>query len=177
LRGRNEGDPWNVNAWYNLSKGSYSIDKESRFAAKQHQAMSNATSSLTGKRAVIVEDEEVLHLQLRKALHAAGLRVVGGALNAQDGIDVVLSKRPDIVLMDIHMPGPFDGLDAAEVILSRYSTCIVMLTGYRDEAQRRRAETLRLSGYLVKPITPEALIAELRQAFSEWADRGTRDGE
>src|SRR5450432_761826 len=108
--------------------------------------MSNASSSLKGRRVVIVEDEEILHLQLRKALHAAGLRVVGGALNAQDAIDVVLSKRPDIVLMDIHMPGPLDGLDAAEVILSRYSTCMVMLTGYGDEAQRKRAEPLRLSG-------------------------------
>jgi DNA-binding NarL/FixJ family response regulator len=67
--------------------------------------MSNASPSLTGKRVVIVEDEEILHLQMRKALHAAGLQVIGGALNAQDGIDVVLSKRPDIVLMDIHMPG------------------------------------------------------------------------
>jgi YesN/AraC family two-component response regulator len=130
--------------------------------------MSNASPSLTGKRVVIVEDEEILHLQMRKALHAAGLQVIGGALNAQDGIDVVLSKRPDIVLMDIHMPGPFDGLDAAEVILSRCSVCIVMLTGYSNEEHRKRAETLRLSGYLVKPITSDMLITELQKAFNEW---------
>ena len=59
------------------------------------------TSPLTGKRAVIVDDEGIIVMHLTRVLHKAGSLVVGNAQTARAGIDLVLKERPDYVLMDI----------------------------------------------------------------------------
>ena len=68
---------------------------------------------LAGKSVVVVEDEGITQMQLRRILRNAGLKVVGSATNGAEGVEVVLRERPDLVLMDIRMPGSFDGLEAA----------------------------------------------------------------
>ena len=73
--------------------------------------------SLSGKRAVIVEDEGITQLQLRKLLRSEGIQVVGAASDGQEGVELVLKERPDFVLMDIRMP-VMDGLEAMGRILA-----------------------------------------------------------
>src|SRR5688572_21616253 len=87
-------------------------------------------SVLAGKTVVVVEDEGVTQLQLRHILRKAGLVVVGAAATGEEGIQVVRTMRPDVVLMDISMPGEVDGLSAAEEILRTDRTCLLMLTAY-----------------------------------------------
>jgi AmiR/NasT family two-component response regulator len=126
------------------------------------------TVRLHGCRAVIVEDEGLTQMQLRKILVAGGLEVVGAAGDGRSAVDLVLRERPDIVLMDIHMP-EMNGLDATEQILTSVRVCVVMLTAYSDEGCRERAQEIGASGYLIKPITASILLPQIAQAFGRFA--------
>ncbi len=127
-----------------------------------------SASILQGKRVVIVEDEGMTQLQLRRILTREGMLVVGAAPNGQAGIEIVLRERPDLVLMDIKMPGEINGLDAAEAILQTYVVCIVMLTAYATEEYLQRAQNIGACGYVVKPVTADALIPPLKTAYRQW---------
>ncbi len=121
---------------------------------------------LQGKRVVIVEDEGIIQMQLRKSLIRLGLKVVGIALNGDEGIEICLRERPDVIFMDINMPGKVNGLEATQRILAAYRTCIVMLTAYtefEDEAIRIGA-----CGYIVKPVDDWILRRHLRRAYSNF---------
>ena len=123
---------------------------------------------LAGKRALIAEDEGVVVLHYRKLLAAAGVLVVGAATNARDAINLALRERPDLILMDVNMPGELDGLAAAQVILAHFPVCIVMVTAYDDEEYRRKAADIPASGYVVKPVVASTLVPELREALWQW---------
>jgi AmiR/NasT family two-component response regulator len=124
---------------------------------------------LAGKRVVVVEDEGITQMQLRRMLKNAGLTVLASAGNGEEGVETVLRERPDLVLMDICMPGPFDGLEAARRILAEYHVCLVMLTAFSDDNYRKRSAEIRTCGYVVKPITTESLIPLLEAAFRNFS--------
>jgi AmiR/NasT family two-component response regulator len=119
---------------------------------------------LKGKRIVICEDEGLTVMQLERALTRAGLIVVGKAGNGTDCVNLVLNEKPDIVLMDIVMPGE-TGLEATRRIMGQFPTCIVMLTANSDEEHIEQAKELGAAGYIPKPITTEQLMPALRQAL------------
>ncbi len=121
---------------------------------------------LAGKRVVIVEDEGITQLHLRKILTRAGLIVAGYALNGRDGVATVLREQPDLVLMDINMPGEINGLEAARQIISVFSTCVVMITAYSDH--KEEAQQLGASGYAIKPVESMTLFAELERAMKRF---------
>ena len=120
--------------------------------------------SLLGKRTVIVEDEGITQLQLSRILRSEGIKVVGTASNGQEGLEFVLKERPDFVLMDIRMP-VMDGLEATERILAEYRVCIVILTAFSDEESQQRALELGACAYVLKPVTAETLIPQLKAAY------------
>jgi response regulator NasT len=126
------------------------------------------TSQLVGKRVVVVEDEGVTQAQLRKVLGQEGLDIVGAAMTGPEGVEVVLRENPDIVLMDIRMPGEFDGLEAAKRILAERSVCIVVLTAFTNGGYRDRAAQIGVSGYLTKPLDRDTLIPQLEAAYKAW---------
>ncbi len=123
-----------------------------------------ASKILSGKRIVIIEDEGVTQMQLRMILTRAGLRVIGAASRGEDAVDLVLKERPDLVLMDIKMPGQIDGLEAARQILAQHHVCIVMLTAY--DTHRAEAAQIGACGYVIKPVNSASLVPELERAFT-----------
>ena len=127
-----------------------------------------ANDVLKGKRVVIVEDEGITVMQLRSILNGAGMDVVGAVGNAAEAVDLILKELPDLVLMDINMPGERSGLDAAEAVLKTVRLCIVMLTAYSDEEYMRRAREYGACGYIVKPISRNTLVPNLRAAYAQW---------
>jgi len=125
--------------------------------------------TLAGKRVVIVEDEGITVMQLRRMLVRAGMLVVGTAGNGKEGIETVLRERPDIVLMDIKMP-VMDGLEAARRILETYPVCILMLTAYSTAEYQHRAQAIGTAGYILKPITSQTLLPELQAAYARFTE-------
>jgi YesN/AraC family two-component response regulator len=121
-------------------------------------------SPLAGKRIVTVEDEGITQLQLKKALTAAGLIVVGQASNGEEGVELILREKPDLVTMDINMP-IMDGLEATRQIMEQDAACVVILTSYNDEEHRHQAEEAHACGYALKPITSEALLSALEHSY------------
>jgi DNA-binding NarL/FixJ family response regulator len=115
---------------------------------------------------VIADDQELLRAGFRIIIDAEpDLRVVGEAADGWAAIDVVRRRHPDVVLMDIRMPG-LDGLRAAKTILgdSELTPAVVMLTTF--DVQRYVYEALRLgaSGFLLKDAPADRLLDAIRVA-------------
>jgi two-component system, response regulator PdtaR len=138
-------------------------------ASQNSPSQSNPEDAFTllGKRIIIVEDEGITQMQLRRSLTKAGLQVVATANNGQTAVEVVLRERPDLVLMDIRMP-IMDGLEAARRILQEYRVCIVMLTAFATEEYQEKAKELGACGYIHKPIITATLFSELQEAYSKF---------
>jgi response regulator NasT len=132
-------------------------------SASSPDSSSGSVTGLAGKRVVIVEDEGVTQMQLHRVLKMAGLTVAGFAVTGEQAVEVTLREKPDIVLMDIQMPGAMNGLEAAEAILRTTRTCVVMLTAYSEH--RERAEAIGASGYVLKPVDSYSLVPELVRAW------------
>ena len=122
---------------------------------------------LAGKRVVVVEDEGITQLQIRKILRSKGLDVVGDAGDGQEAVAVVLETRPDIVLMDIRMPH-MDGLEASRRILAEFSVCIVMLTAFSEDDYQQAAMEIGVCGYVIKPMTSESLMPQIQAAYRKY---------
>ena len=121
---------------------------------------------LVGKRVLTVEDEGITQMQLGRILRSAGMVPIGIATSGPEGVAVALRERPEIILMDINMPGEYNGLEAARRILAEYRTCILMLTAYTDYAEL--AKDIGAQGYLMKPIDRLTLLHHLRQALDSF---------
>lgn len=113
-------------------------------------------------RIVLVDDHEVVRLGLKSLLEQGSrFDVVGEASNAKEAIEITGKLHPDIVLMDIRLPG-ISGIDACEEITQTYPDIkVVMLTSYAEDDMLFSAIRAGASGYLLKQISSEDLIRSL----------------
>ncbi|GAA0464976.1 DNA-binding response regulator [Actinoplanes capillaceus] len=116
-------------------------------------------------RILLVDDHPVVRMGLRGMLDAEpGLTVVGEASSGVEGVALALAERPDIVLMDLRMPGG-DGVEAIERILAATSGVRVMvLTTYESDRDILRAIEAGAAGYLLKDASPRELADAVRAA-------------
>jgi two-component system response regulator DevR len=114
------------------------------------------------QRILLVDDHEVVRLGLKSLLeHHPQFEVVGEAGNAKEAIDLVERVKPDIVLMDIRLPGT-SGIEACEEITHNYpETRVVMLTSYAEDEMLFSAIRAGASGYVLKQIGGDDLIRAL----------------
>ena len=113
-------------------------------------------------RIVLVDDHEVVRLGLKVLLEQSDhFEVVGEANNAKEAVEIAGQFRPDIVLMDIRLPGA-SGIEACEEITQLYPEVrVVMLTSYAEDEMLFSAIRAGASGYLLKQINSEDLIHSL----------------
>jgi DNA-binding NarL/FixJ family response regulator len=116
-------------------------------------------------KVMIVEDEGIVSLDMQMLLTLSGFSVVDAADNADDALSQIEKARPDIVLMDIHLKGSMDGVDAASIIRSRYDLPVIFVTAHADAEILERAQLTEPSGYLVKPISGETVKATITMAL------------
>lgn len=113
-------------------------------------------------RIVLVDDHEVVRLGLKVLLEQSDhFEVVGEANNAKEAVEITGKYRPDIVLMDIRLPGA-SGIEACEEITQLYPEVrVVMLTSYAEDEMLFSAIRAGASGYLLKQINSDDLIHSL----------------
>jgi DNA-binding NarL/FixJ family response regulator len=114
------------------------------------------------QRIILVDDHEVVRLGLKALLeHHPQFEVVGEAGTAKDAIEQVARSLPDVVLMDIRLPG-VSGIEACEEITNRFpNTRVIILTSYAEDDMLFSAIRAGASGYVLKQIGGEDLIRAL----------------
>ena len=115
-------------------------------------------------RIVVAEDEAIIRLDIVETLSEAGFDVIAQAGDGAEAVRLALELKPNLVLMDIKMPGT-DGLQAAE-ILSEHKIPVVLLTAFSSPDLVDRASAAGVYNYVVKPFNPSNLIPALRIALS-----------
>ena len=116
-------------------------------------------------RVAVVEDNHLLRAGLIVLLRGAApgeIDVVGEASSGEQALRIIDECQPDVVLMDIGLPG-MDGIETAKLILeARPDTRIVVLSSFSDDAYLNRAIEAGVSGYLLKTATPDTVRAAIR---------------
>lgn len=124
-------------------------------------------------RLLLVDDQTIIRQGLRSLLEAKpDLAVVGEAPDGQQAIAQVEALRPDVVLMDVRMPG-VDGIAATREICRRFSqTKVLMLTTFDDDQDVAQAMRLGARGYLLKDTHSDDLAAAIRAVFRGYTQLG-----
>jgi DNA-binding NarL/FixJ family response regulator len=115
-------------------------------------------------RVVLVEDEVIVAWDIAETLKRLGYLIVGMADNAEQALRLAETLAPDLILMDIRLNGPLDGIEAARLIRERTGRGVIYLTAHADLATMERAAATEPLGYVFKPFSHEGLRAALAQA-------------
>jgi PAS domain S-box-containing protein len=121
----------------------------------------------TKRRILIVEDQRLIAADIESRLRNMGYEVVGSVAEGEEAIGIASEKHPDLVLMDIRLRGPMDGIQAAASIRELIDIPVVYLTAYADEETIARARRTSPYGYLVKPFNERELRAAVEIAISK----------
>lgn len=116
---------------------------------------------------VVAEDEALIRLDIVEALKDAGYDVVGQAASGQEAVDLTKELKPDVVVMDVKMPGR-DGISAATEIGENNIAPVVMLTAFSQRSLVEKAADAGAMAYVVKPFVPEKLLPALEVAMSRY---------
>lgn len=120
-------------------------------------------------RVVIAEDEAIIRLDLREILEGQGYEVVGEAGRGDVAVDLARALRPDLVVLDVKMPG-LDGISAARIVSGERLAAVLVLTAF---SQRELVEEARDAGalaYLVKPFQEKDLVPAIEMALARHAE-------
>lgn len=110
-------------------------------------------------RIVVIDDEYIVVEGIKAIIKKRSMdcEVVGSAVDGIEGLDVVRTQKPDILITDIRMPG-MDGLSLIDIIKDELpKTRFIVISGYTEFEYARRAISLGVKGYIDKPITMEKL--------------------
>ncbi len=127
-------------------------------------------TALTGRsnerpRVLLVEDETLVAMELEDRLTRLGIEVTGVVNTARRAIEEVDRQPPDLVLIDVRLKGPEDGIWAASEIRKHHNLPIVYLTAHADDETLARAQATAPHGYLLKPFEERALFATVTMAL------------
>ena len=127
-------------------------------------------------RILVVEDENVVAADIQECVDELGYSVVGTAASALEALRTAVNTEPDLVLMDIKLRGPIDGVEAAEQLHDRLGIPVVYLTAYADTEILSRAKKTPPAGYVLKPFDGRALRSAIEIALhrheteKQWAN-------
>ena len=118
---------------------------------------------------LVVEDEAIVANDIRDTLINLGYGVAGTAKSGTAALEKAAETRPDLVLMDIHLIGKMDGIEAAGQIHAKYGIPVIFLTAYADEELLDRAKVTEPYGYIVKPYDERGLHSTIEMALYKHA--------
>ena len=137
---------------------------------------------MTQPKILVVEDEAIVARDIQQQLAERGYQALGHTPRAEEAVALTGELRPDLVLMDIHLAGKTDGIEAAQIIRERFAVPVIFLTAFVGEKILDRAKQAEPYGYIVKPFNEQELFttielalhkhrmeARLRQSYAEQA--------
>ena len=92
------------------------------------------------------------------------MQVVGSAATTEEAFARTEELHPDVVMMEVTLPGRYDGLQVAQAITRRWQTCVVMMSEHREAEYLMRAMKIGARGYLTKPFTADEFAETVRSA-------------
>lgn len=111
---------------------------------------------------LLVDDHSAVRAGLRLLLEASGLTVVGEAADGASGAAMARALRPDVVLMDVRMPGT-DGIEGTRLIVAEGSAPVLILTTYEVDEYVDAAIRAGAAGYVLKTAEAETIVGALRE--------------
>ena len=124
-------------------------------------------------RLLIVENDRVTARDLEATLRRRGFVVMGIAYSAKQALDFLKSEKPDLVLLDIQLDGPEDGIDLACKLRNEHGIACIFVTGYSEESILSRARAAMPAAFLRKPFS-DAEIAVCLESVVERRITGER---
>ena len=120
-------------------------------------------------RVLIAEDEALIRMDLREMLEEQGHEVVGEARDGAQAIALARELTPDVIFMDINMPG-VSGIEAAQVLGEERVAPVVMVTAFSQAAYVEQATAAGAMAYIVKPFSPADILPAMAIAVSRYAE-------
>jgi response regulator NasT len=127
-------------------------------------------------RVLIAEDEALIRMDMREMLLEEGHEVVGEAGNGAEAIELARDLRPEIVFMDVKMPG-MDGIAAASVIAAERIAPVVMVTAFSQARHIEEASAAGAMGYIVKPFSKKDILPAMAVAAARFAEARALEDE
>lgn len=121
------------------------------------------------RRVLIADDESIIRLDLGEMLTNLGYEVVGEVGDGAAAVELALKLRPDLVIMDIKMPG-MEGIAAARELTRARVAPVLLLTAYSERNLVERAREAGVVAYLVKPFREAELLPSIEIALSRFAE-------
>ena len=134
--------------------------------ARARTAWKGARLSL---RVIVAEDETIIRLDLKERLEASGHQVVGEAGDGESAVRMARELRPDLVVMDIKMPG-VDGIEAARALTAEHIAPVVLVTAHGERELVERASEVGVIGYVLKPLRDRDLESAISVAISRYGE-------
>jgi CheY-like chemotaxis protein len=123
------------------------------------------THPIQPARVLIVEDESIVALDLERSLAARGYTVSAVVGSGEAALAAVRADPPDVVLMDIRLPGAMDGTAAAGAIWEQFGVPVVYVTAHGDEETLAKVTATAPYGYVLKPFDPAQVHVALQLAL------------
>ncbi|MCQ1537494.1 response regulator [Methanocalculus taiwanensis] len=130
-----------------------------------HPVFDGEKSPMTIARILIVEDEAVTAMAIRKHLTNLGYFVCGIAHNAEIAVRMAGEEMPDLILMDIKLTGRKSGIDVANEIRAKSDIAIIYLTAFSNDNLIEEAKKTEPYGYILKPVREQELKTSIEMAL------------
>lgn len=116
-------------------------------------------------RILVVEDDGIVAMGLRARLHSLGYQTPAVVPFGEEAVQKAGELRPDLVLMDIRLKGPMDGIEAAQRIREEQNIPVIYMTAYADDKTLERAKVTEPYGYILKPFEERELHSTIEMAL------------
>jgi len=120
------------------------------------------------KSIIIVEDEVITQQYLSDVLRNNSIDVLACLDNAKDTLQELKELSPDMILMDINLTGPMDGITLAREILTKRKIPIIFVTAYSDDLTREEVSELNYCGFIAKPLSGGDIMQIIEETYSDF---------
>jgi CheY-like chemotaxis protein len=146
-----------------LSAASGTAGAEAPTRPRERQ--SGARLRLGRQRIMVAAHDGLIALDLSQILQQAGYRVIGAATSTGEALELVAESRPDLALVDVHLRGAEDSIDAADEIQRRFGVPVILLVSAMDRVRLERAPAFEPVACVPKPYRAADLLAAVAAAI------------